>query len=145
MTWRVRRVIGVLLVAGGVASCHSPAGPSATTVDGRWTGTIAGLPAGSGSVDLALTQNGPGVAGTYALTFGDPAQNRSGDASGTIAANLITLALASPAAIVCSPSVSLSGTITTTLTRSGDRLSGSFAGFTCDGAISGTLELTRDK
>lgn len=138
--WRIV-VCGALLLP--VAACSSgPVAPSGG-FDGTWLGTLSDSASGSGSVKLVLSQAAAGVSGTFAITFADSSQNRSGTAGGTAAAPLLVLSLVPAAPLVCSGGVTLTGTLSATMTMSGNRMSGSYSSFTCGGAIGGTLDVSR--
>jgi hypothetical protein len=131
--------MAILALAGCEKS--SPTAPSGDLA-GKWSGPIAGTAAGDGTVQLVLTQAGNGVAGTYTLTYTDTSKNQSGVAGGTLIGSSLTLTLTPAQPLVCSSSVTLSGTMSVTLTMSApDRLEGSYAAFACGGAIGGSIAL----
>lgn len=137
--WRIV-VCGVVLVS--LAACSSgPAAPSGG-LDGTWLGTMTDSVSGPGTLKLVLTQTSAGVAGTFVLAFADVSQNRSGAAGGTLAASVLVMTLTPTAPLVCSPGVTLSGTVSTTMTVSGNRMTGTYSAFTCGGAIGGNIDVT---
>jgi hypothetical protein len=131
------------IVVFALAGCEksSPTEPSGNLA-GTWSGPITGTAAGDGTAQLVLTQTGNGVAGTYTLVYPDASKNQAGVAGGTLVGSTLTLTLTPDAPLACSASVTLSGTMSATLTMSAaDRLEGSYAAFTCGGAVSGSLTL----
>ncbi len=144
--WRVSVVIcWVVWLAAWPAGCartSSPAAPAAP-LTGTWSGTVTDSAGGRGSARLVLTQTGQGLAGSFAMTFQDRAFDRSGSASGTVLASTISLLLAPSDPIVCSPSVTLSGTFSAALTVRGTRLTGTYSRFTCGGVDAGSLDVAR--
>jgi hypothetical protein len=132
--------IAILALAGCEKS--SPTDPSGTLA-GNWSGPIAGTAAGDATAQIALTQTGAGVTGTYTLAYTDASKNQSGVAGGTLAGTTLALTLTPAQPLVCG-SATLSGTMSATLTLSApDRLEGSYAAFVCGGAIGGSIALQR--
>ncbi|HWB30830.1 MAG TPA: hypothetical protein VG736_10025 [Vicinamibacterales bacterium] len=132
--------IAILALAGCEKS--SPTDPSGTLA-GNWSGPIAGTAAGDATAQIALTQTGAGVTGTYTLAYTDASKNQSGVAGGTLAGTTLALTLTPAQPLVCG-SATLSGTMSATLTMSApDRLEGSYAAFVCGGAIGGSIALQR--
>lgn len=126
-----------------LAGCSSgPAAPS-SLLDGTWSGTFSDSGSGAGSAKLVLTQTAAGVAGTFAITFSDATKDRSGTVGGTVAASLLVLTLSPSAPVVCSPTVTLSGTLSATLTVAGNRMTGTYSSFTCGGAAGGSVDIAR--
>ena len=128
-----------------MAACDNPAGPSFTvpSLAGEWAGTISHSLAGDGALTLKVSQMGPGLFGNWASVYPDPAFNQSGSFSGTITGSPFILFLRPAVPIVCSPGVTLTGTLAVSATVSGDRISGPFTILTCTGAIGGTIEVNR--
>jgi hypothetical protein len=63
--------------------------------------------------------------------------------SGSLSGAAISLFLAPAAPLVCSPGVTLSGTLAVSGTVTGDRLTGRYVILTCDGATGGTIDVTK--
>lgn len=125
------------------SACSSgPAAPSGA-LDGTWSGTLSDSAAGAGTAKLVLTQMSAGVSGTFAVTFPDATQNRVGTVGGTMAASVLVLTLTPSAPLACSPTVTLSGTMSATMTVAGNRMTGTYSSFTCGGAIGGAIDVTR--
>jgi hypothetical protein len=141
LTKRVFMATAMALACCG--ACRSPTAISGEPFDGTWTGTVGGDALTTGTARLVLTQDGPGVSGTYAFTFADPARNRSGSTAGTSVGTRLTITMAGEP-LVCSATVTLSGTLTATLTAAAGRLTGTYSGFTCGGAVGGSLDLGRE-
>lgn len=132
--------IAILALAGCEKS--SPTEPSGSLA-GNWSGPMAGTTAGDATAQIALTQTGAGVTGTYTLAYTDASKNQSGVAGGTLAGTTLALTLTPAQPLACG-SVTLSGTMSATLTMSApDRLEGSYAAFVCGGAIGGSIALQR--
>jgi hypothetical protein len=124
------------------SACSSgPAAPSGA-LDGVWSGTLSDGASGAGSATLVLTQMSAGVSGTFAITLPD-AQNRAGRVGGTVAASVLVLTLTPSTPLACSPTVTLSGTMSATMTVTGNRMTGTYSSFTCGGAIGGAIDITR--
>jgi hypothetical protein len=96
----------------------------------------------SAVVTLVLAQTGAGVSGTFAITR-PSAADRTGVVTGTLAAPVVLLTFSSPMPLVCSPTVTLSGALSATMTLNGSRMTGTYSAFTCGGAIGGSIDLTR--
>ena len=139
----LRRILGCCLLASLPACSSSPAAPSVGGLDGNWSGSVKDSVAGPGTARFVLSQTGAGVSGTFALTFSAIPGDRIGTAGGTLAASVVILALVPSAPLVCSPTVTLSGAMSATMTIVGDRMTGTYSSFTCGGAIGGTIEVTR--
>jgi hypothetical protein len=141
------RVAVVLLAVVLVAACDDgPAAPGAPAAPdgpfvGTWAGTIVDSAAGTGTARLVLTQS-TGISGTFTVTFTNSAFDRAGTVSGT--ANMAT---ATSAPLFLTPSAPLScglgGTIAVTASVSGARLTGNYSALACSGAVTGTLDLSR--
>lgn len=138
-----RSAFSVLFVAvlGASSSCgyDTPASPSGS-VTGAWTGVASETGAGPGTARLVLQQNGSSVNGTLTTTFGGVV-TRQGMVSGGVNGTTLTLGYVSPAPLVCGPDVTLSGTVAFTLATSPSRLTGTYSGITCGGALTGSIEV----
>jgi len=133
------RLSAVVLAMALVAACNdSPTAPAGPFV-GTWAGAIVDSAAGSGTARLVLTQSGAGVSGTFTTTFANSALDRAGTVSGTATANAASVFLTPSAPLSCG----LSGTLGTTLSLSGTKLTGSYSVLACSGAVTGTFDLTR--
>jgi len=140
----MHRVIGFLVCCAWLlcgACSPQPSSPSGA-LDGTWAGTMTGDGSEAGGVTLVLAQTGAGVSGTFVMTR-PSAPDRTGVVTGTLAAPVVLLTFASPAPLVCSPTVTLSGTLSATMTLNGSRMTGTYSAFTCGGAVGGTIDLTR--
>jgi hypothetical protein len=127
-----------------VAGCGSrlPVAP-VLPLDGTWTGSIAHSRAGDGTVVLRMTQTGVAATGTWTASFAGGASGMTGSIGGTLSGPSAALFLTPADPLVCGGGLTLSGTFALTATVTGDRLSGSFVAFTCDGADTGDLDVTR--
>ena len=143
MRMRVPRAGVVLAAALFAVRCgsSSPVGPS-SGLDGSWAGVLA-RGTDRGSVTLHMNQTESGVSGTWAVDFDGASGDRSGSVGGTVIGVDVTLFLTPAAPLDCA-GVTLSGTLTVDASMSGDRLTGTYLGFTCDGVDTGTLDVTRN-
>jgi len=128
-----------------VASCGtSPTAPASPDVLGTWKGTIADESGISGTASISLTsQNAQGVAGTFTIASGATSLSIDGVASGTTVGPVLTLFLVPSSPLVCSPTLTLSGSISLSMTLANGRLTGRYSGVTCGSARSGTLDLSK--
>ena len=142
----VRLILGALVLVGLASSgCHDSngVGPSGL-VDGSWTGSIVDSAAGTGTAVLTMSQRGAGVSGTWSVSFADARYDREGTIGGTRQGFQVSLFLTPASGEVCGSATTLSGTLGVTATTTSNRLTGTYAVLTCDGARSGTLDLRRD-
>jgi hypothetical protein len=139
------RAASVLAAAGVMASGCRAANPGEPSplLAGRWTGVMGDSVAGTGDTTLTMEQRGPGVSGSWSVAFANPALNRHGTISGTQRGTQISLFLTPRDSVACPSGVILSGTLGFTGTLAGGRLSGTYVVFACDGAVNGSLDLTR--
>lgn len=140
----MHRVIGLLVCCAWLwcGACSSPPSAPSGALDGTWAGTMTGDASDSAVVTLVLAQTGAGVSGTFAITR-PSAADRTGVVTGTLAAPVVLLTFSSPMPLVCSPTVTLSGALSATMTLNGSRMTGTYSAFTCGGAIGGSIDLTR--
>ena len=132
----------VLAIALAGAGCRTPLG-STGALDGTWRGAIVDSAAGAGTATLVMSQTGQGVSGTWSAAFANGATTIGGSLGGSTAGALVSLFLTPTSPIVCPSSATLSGTLSMTATRSGNRLNGTYVVLTCTGATDGTIDLTR--
>ena len=131
-------------VLGAGCDDRGPAGPSSENVyAGVWSGVISDLSAGVGTARLEITQTGLVLAGTFATQFPNAAFNRAGVVSGGVAGGSVQIGLIPPSPVVCSATVTLTGTQYGMLTLVGDRLAGPYTEFKCEGGGGGHLDLTK--
>lgn len=139
------RISIVAIVFGLLVACgkDSPTGPS-NLFEGTWVGVIADDDGGTGQLRMEIAEVGPGgVTGTFSTTFPNPQLNAEGNVSGTTSGTNGVLYLAAKAPLVCSVGV-LANTIGITAKIDGDHLTGTFAGFACEGGVrAGTVDVTR--
>jgi hypothetical protein len=126
------------------AACGSNVATPSGSLSGAWSGPIAGDASAIGTARLLLTQTGSGIAGSFTTTYPDARQNRSGTAGGTVVSNVVTMALTPSGPLQCAGGITLSGTLSATLTLVADRLTGTYSGLTCGGAVGGTVDLGRE-
>ena len=128
--------VGLILGLAMVAACDvdSPTSPSGSLA-GTWTGTVIDSLVGTGTIRITISQSGSTISGTWASTFPDPADNNGGTASGTLSGSSLSATL--------TPSNPSSCPFNVTATVSGNRMTGTYAVFTCTIAVTGSLELTR--
>ena len=138
-------LLSLLLFATlAVAACSDSAPPSPSGLfGGVWIGTLADSVSGNGAARVELAQNGAGVTGTFTWTFSAGTQ-RSGSASGTVAGSNGTLFFTPATGLICSSSLTLTGTMAANVVVSGPKMNASYSAFTCgDSLQTGTFELTR--
>jgi hypothetical protein len=143
MTMRMSKCVGAgLLTAVLAGGCSdgpaAPGGPFNAT----WSGVIVDSAAGAGTARLALTQSGAGLSGTYTTSFSDAAFDRAGSVSGTATSTAASVSLTPGTPVACA-GFTLSGTMGGTVAVTGARLTGNYVALACNGAVSGTLDLTR--
>jgi len=132
----------VLAMVVTIGACgDSPTAPSGG-IAGVWVGTMTGWP-GVATIRFEVVESGPGVSGTFTLTLPDPSLNRSGSVTGLVSGALVNLTFTPASALVCSPTVTLSGALSATMTSTGERMTGSYSSFTCGSAIAGTIDVQR--
>jgi len=132
-----------LVVAASVGCEQAPPGSPTATMAGEWAGVIADSASGAGTIRMSIGQRGAGLSGTWASTFSDASLNRSGSFSGTMIGAPFVLFLRPSVPIVCSPDLTLTGTMAMTTTMTGDKLTGSYTVLNCSGVITGTVDVER--
>lgn len=138
------RIVVVVLVTVALGACEQDSVVSPTpALAGEWSGRITDSLAGEGTMRLTIGQRGPGLSGTWASTFPDGSFNRSGSFSGTMVGSPFVLFLRPSLPIVCSPDVTLTGTLAMTTTVNGDKLIGSYTVLNCSGVMTGTVDVER--
>jgi hypothetical protein len=133
-------VVGVVLLAS--MAC----GDSPTMPDGGLTGTWKGsYTRGSlnGVIMLELTQSGLALAGTWSASGMGTGLTERGTLGGTVTGATVGIALTPTAPIVCAPTVTLSGTLAVTGVVDGNRLTGDYVVFLCEGIGSGRIDVVR--
>jgi hypothetical protein len=143
MTRRIAaRVVLPLIALVFLPACRSAHGPT-DLFAGTWSGTIVDDRSGAGALQLTLTREGPGVAGTWASTFDTGAAAR-GTLSGTIEGTNASLFLKPEVGILCAPAnLPLSATMAVSASVTNDRLLGTYVVFLCEGTGTGSLDLRR--
>lgn len=137
----MHRSILVLAAAAAVVgsvSCSRSESPSGLLA-GTWAGTIVDAGRGTGAIRLVLDQRGTTLTGTLQTTFQNVV-DRDGPVTGTAAGSSLNIYFTPPQPLVCGAGVQLSGTVSFTLQLTGGRLSGTYAGLTCGGAVGGTVD-----
>ncbi len=124
-------------------ACDRPTGPSYAGPDltGTWAGTIVHSVSGEGTITLNVSQQGPGLLGTWSAAFPRAPFNLSGTLSGTLTATPFILFLRPATPIVCGFDETLAGTLTVNATLGVDRISGPFTILDCSGVLSGHVEV----
>jgi hypothetical protein len=105
---------------------------------GNWRGTLADEALGAGSLALSLGTDPSGVAvGQWSSTF----------ATVTVSGTAVAISEPGPTALTgptigftCSPGT---GTLGSTVTLSGNRITGAYSALTCGGLTKGTIDLTK--
>jgi hypothetical protein len=138
----VRCVIATLSIAVMIGCGPPPAGPT-DPLSGRWSGAIVDRAAGTGVLQLDLTQSQGAVTGSWIATFSSGGPNGSGTVGGTLGGSNLLLSLVPQTMLACAGGVKLSGTITLVGSVDADHLKGTYSAFTCGGAAAGTVDLTR--
>jgi hypothetical protein len=131
----------VCLCVSALSACESSSSPSGT-FSGIWTGTAVENTRGQGTVRLVLDHRGGTIDGTLRTTFQNVV-DRDGVVAGVAAGGQATLTFVPPQPFNCGAAGNLTGTVTLVLTLTGDHLSGSYSQFTCSGAVTATIDLTR--
>ena len=139
--------MGKLRLAMAIAALVTACGGAPTTptttfpLAGTWVGQIADN-AGTGTLTLVLSQSGPGVSGTFVVTSNTAALVSSGTAGGTANGAALSLFLTPSAPLVCSPTLTLTGTVGASLTIAGRRMTGQYFVTSCGGGRAGTVDVT---
>lgn len=138
----VRLLVLPTVVAVSAIACRDrpPAAPSGA-FSGTWTGVAIDSASGSGNARLSIEERDTSVVGTFTTTFGGVV-SRDGAAQGARVGSTLVLTFTPAVPLNCG-GVTLSGTLSITLTPAGSRLSGTYAGLVCGGAVTGTLDLVR--
>ena len=106
------------------------------SLSGTYVGTIQDAFAGTGTLQVTVSQSGSSLSGTFQSTFANPQQNNSGSISGTVNGEVVTVTL--------TPSVAAFCPFNATLTREDDdELTGTYVAFNCTVADNGTIDITR--
>jgi hypothetical protein len=98
--------------------------------------------AGAGTAHLLLEERDTTIVGAFSTAFGGVV-SRDGPTEGRRVGSTLVLTFTPPVPISCGSGITLSGTLSITLTPTGTRLSGTYAGLVCGGAVTGTLDLVR--
>lgn len=99
---------------------------------------------GTSAMTLAIHDVNIAVAGTWTLTRPAGAGTVEGTMSGVLNGGVLTFFLTPQAGLVCSPTVTLSGTMAGSMVVAQGRLQGSYSRFVCDAlGVVGTLDLTK--
>jgi hypothetical protein len=123
----------IALVAGIGIGCDET-GPSGYDWSGTWAGTATEVSAGTGNVEITLTQiNDTEVEGTASILF--PALTLTGPASGTVTETTLNLTVSAAQPIPCSLNVSGE--------RAENTVTGSFSPAVCPLPVSGTFSVTK--
>ncbi len=142
-----RLKLGALTMAWCVTSIACGASPTAPgtqmPLNGAWNGTVTPDSGGTGTATMVLAQVGDGVSGTFSLAAAGSGLAANGTVGGTVSGASIALFLTPSVPLVCSPVLTLSGTIGTTLTIGTGRLSGRYLVTTCTGAQVGSVDFVR--
>jgi hypothetical protein len=136
---RVRTVVAVgfflASVACGGRSSSTPTGPTISSVAGTWVGTTKDSVAGTGNIQVTISQNDAALTGTWASTFADISNNNGGTLGGTISGSSVSVVLTPSDPVTCSFSV--------TATVSGSSMAGTYATTNCNVAVTGSVSLTK--
>ncbi len=102
-----------------LAGCGGSTAPSQVGWDGVWNGTVTDLLAGTGSLQLTLSQSGDALNGTIVITITSAQLALQGTLTGTVSGDsLRATAVSSQAAFPC--------TLALTGTRAGNTLNGTY-------------------
>ena len=124
------------LVVGGIVKLTGQCViTTAGSLTGTWVGTIQDSMAGRGSVRMTIQQNGSSLSGTWSATFSNSSYNNGGTATGTVNGSAISAVLYGPNSSVCPFAV--------TATWSGNRITGTYAAYSCSQAITGSIDVSR--
>jgi hypothetical protein len=137
--FRVWLLASLVITALGCDRTVAPSG----TFTGTWSGTVSEIPRGPGAIRLTLDHRGAVIDGTLRTTFQNVV-DREGRVSGTASAGTATLTFVPGQPFECGAAGTLTGTVTLTLSVNAGRLSGSYAQFTCAGAVTATVDMTKE-
>jgi hypothetical protein len=135
-----------IVAACCVTACggSTPVAPDTTfPLAGTWAGALTDDGLGAGTVSLVLSQTAAGVSGTFAVTSVVPALVQSGTVGGTAGGSNVLLYLTPGTPLVCSPALTLTGTLGAALTLSNGRMTGRYFAPACSGQRAGSLDLRR--
>lgn len=134
--------LALAIVAFTTACGGGPTTPTTTfPLAGTWVGQITDN-LGTGTLTLVLTQSGPGVSGTFVVASSTAALVSGGTAGGTANGAALSLFLTPSAPLVCSPTLTLTGTIGASLTTAARRMTGQYFVTGCGGGRAGTIDVT---
>jgi hypothetical protein len=137
-------VLMTIVAACGVTACggSTPVAPDTTfPLAGTWVGALIDDGGGAGTVNVVLTRTAAGVSGTFAITSTAPGLAQSGTVGGTAGGSSVLLYLTPGTPLVCSPALTLTGTLGAALTVSDGRMAGRYFAPTCSGQRAGSLDL----
>jgi hypothetical protein len=129
-----------------LAGCRArtPLAPT-PQIEGAWSGTISHRVAVHGRATLAIAQSGAAVTGTWSADFDGATFDARGSIGGTVTATSLSLFLTPDVPHDCGSGETLTGTLALTASVRGDRLTGSYLGFACEGVESGEMDLMRQR
>jgi hypothetical protein len=139
-----KRRLMAIAAACCVMACggSTPVSPDASfPLAGTWAGVLADDGGGEGTVSMVLSQTAVGVSGTFAVASAAPALAQSGTVGGTAGGSSVLLYLTPGTPLVCSPALTLTGTLGAALTLSNGRMTGRYFAPACSGQRAGSLDL----
>lgn len=123
----------------------SPDDVNSAILTGTWTGDIDESYGGRGTLRLTIEQTRFALGGTFRIDFENAARSRSGSLSGNVDAPPLSqrMQLSSSGGFDCAAGQSPQSFAQLTWTESGNRMTGTYAGFGCLGAFTGTFDIRR--
>lgn len=132
--------IGAIVVAAGLvaATCRKVSPLTPGVLEGTWTGRVTDRGWGGGTASIRFRALPIGVGGAWTFRF-DAVPVQAGSLNGTLSGTSVTLVLSADDLLPCGLATSLA----VAGTREGDRITGTYARFACEGSVGGTIDLTR--
>ena len=140
-----------MVIAACSSSPTAPSAPAATgPLTGTWVGPITDASNGSGAMRVVLRDYAAGggslLTGSWSTTFADASKNGSGQATGAVDGTRTLLDLRPAVPLACGgTSGPLFGAyLASSLTVSGNVMTGGYTFAACAGNATGTLELRQE-
>ncbi|HEV3139481.1 MAG TPA: hypothetical protein VGY57_03140 [Vicinamibacterales bacterium] len=132
----MRRLHAAFAIAAVVAAiaCGSSTSPSPpVNIAGTWNGTVSDSQLGTGTVTATINQSNSAVAGTWAASYANAANNNSGTLAGTVDGSNVSMTL--------KPSAPGSCAILLSTTSDGRTMNGNYSTVNCTEIVTGQIKV----
>lgn len=141
-------LLGVLLLTMAGCDNRAPTGPDrgdSAILTGTWVGDVEESHGGRGRLRLTIEQIEMALTGTFRLDFDNVARTRFGSVSGAADAPPLVRRMqwSSSTGFECAPGQAPDNFAQVAWTRTGNRLTGTYAGFGCLGTFTGSFDIQR--